>query len=68
MKTTFTIKEIQQFVSDHLQSKIDHNELELAGIRTAADWRLYETALLEGIINGIVMAGGAVESIETEDK
>ena len=65
MKDIFTSQDIIEFVNEHIQSKIDHNELELAGIHTMEDLKLYENALFEGIINGIFMAGGSVQGIET---
>ena len=68
MENTFTPQDIMEFVAEHMQSKIKHNELEFAGINTASDRQLYENALFEGIINGIFMAGGKVEGIEVEDE
>lgn len=66
MEKVFKTEDIQQFVIDHVQSKIEHNELVMAGIDNQSDLDLYMNALLEGIINGIVMAGGSVEGIEVE--
>lgn len=66
MNTSITPEELLQFVGDHMRSKIQHNELEIAGIYDDHDMQLYKIALFEGIINGIVMAGGSVEGIEVE--
>ena len=66
MKKVFKTEDIQRFVIDHVQSKIEHNELAMAGIDNQSDLDLYMNALFEGIINGIVMAGGSVEGIEVE--
>lgn len=60
----FTAEELLQFVADHMQSKIQHNELEIAGIYNEHDMQLYKTALFEGLINGIVMAGHKVKGID----
>lgn len=66
MKKVFKTEDIQRFVNDHVQSKIEHNELAMVGIDNQSDLDLYMNALFEGIINGIVMAGGSVEGIEVE--
>lgn len=66
----FTPQEIEQFVHDHIQSKINNNELALAGIdmsdkgRFSHEFELYESALFEGICNGILMCDGKIEGIE----
>lgn len=66
----FTTQEIEQFVHDHIQSKIDNNELAMTGIdmsnqdRFSHEFELYESALFEGICNGILMCGGKIEGIE----
>ena len=69
----FKMKELEQFVHDHIQQKIDNNELHLIGINMTGDantfkreFEIYQNALLEGIVNGIIMCGGEVEGIETE--
>lgn len=68
----FTPEEIENFVKDHIQSKIDHNELGMLGLdmknndNFKREFAMYKTALTEGIINGIVMCGGKVEGIELE--
>lgn len=68
----FTPEEIENFVKDHIQSKIDRNELGMLGLdmknsdNFKKEFAMYETALTEGIINGIVMCGGKVEGIETQ--
>lgn len=67
----FKMEEIEQFVQDHVRQKANQ-ELALAGIdlerleRFEKDMYIYENALLEGIINGIVMCGGNVECIEID--
>lgn len=68
----FTPEEIENFVKDHIQSKINHNELGMLGLdmknndNFKREFTMYKTALTEGIINGIVMCGGKVEGIETQ--
>ena len=64
MDKTFNPEDIEQFVNDHIKSKIEHNELAFAGIYNQSDLALYKNALFEGIVNGIFMAGGSVEGIE----
>lgn len=66
MKKVFKTEAIQRFVNNHVQFKIEHNELAMVGINNQTDLDLYMNALFEGIINGIVMAGGSVEGIEVE--
>ena len=69
----FSVQEIERFVDDHIQSKVEHNELEMAGIslgdaiRFTHELTLYKTALFEGICNGIVMCGGKIEGIDTDN-
>ena len=72
-KKIYKMKELEQFVHDHIQQKIDHNELHLTGISMTGgtdtferEFEIYQNALLEGIINGIVMCDGEVEGIETD--
>lgn len=65
------IEEIEKFINDHIQSKIDHNELYMVGFdmenvdNFKREFEIYKTTLLEGIINGIVMCGETVEGIES---
>ena len=68
----FKMKELEQFVHDHIQQKIDNNELYLTGITMTGDvnsfkreFEIYKNSLLEGIVNGIIMCDGEVEGIET---
>ena len=66
----FKVEELEQFVHDHIQQKVDSAELGLTGVNLEdfnefkRDMFIYENALLEGIINGIVMCNGKVEGIE----
>jgi len=66
----FKMEELEQFVHDHIQQKVDSAELGLTGVNLndfnefKRDMFIYENALLEGIINGIVMCNGKVEGIE----
>ena len=69
----FKMKELEQFVRDHIQQKIDNNELHLIGISMTGDantfkreFEIYQNALLEGIVNGIIMCDGEIEGIETD--
>ena len=69
----FKMKELEQFVHDHIQQKIDNNELYLTGISMTGDanafkreFEIYQNALLEGIVNGIIMCDGEIEGIETD--
>lgn len=64
MENSFSPEFIQQFVNDHIQSKIKHNELRIAGIYNIKDLELYKNTLFEGIVNGIYLSGGTVEGIE----
>ena len=49
----FNTQEIEQFVKDHIQSKIDHNELGLIGFdmenteNFQREFTIYENALFE---------------------
>ena len=67
---TFTMEELKQFVHDHIQSKIEHNELPLVGFdmnnveNFEREFNIFENTLLEGIINGISLCEGKVEGIE----
>ena len=68
----FKVEELEKFVHDHIQQKIDRNELHLTGIDYSnaenfeREVEIYTNALLEGIVNGIVMCDGKVEGIETD--
>lgn len=72
MEKIFKAEELEQFVHDHIQQKIDNNELYLVGIdmndfkNFKREIKIYENTLLEGIINGIVMCGCKVEGIEID--
>lgn len=66
----FKIEEINGFIHDHIQSKIDHNELEKTGFdmknveNFEKQLEFYTQALFEGICNGILMCGGKIEGID----
>ena len=62
------MKELEQFVHDHIQQKIDNNELHLTGDANTfkREFEIYQNALLEGIVNGIIMCDCEVEGIETD--
>ena len=66
----FKIEELDDFIHDHIQSKIDHNELEKTGFdmknveNFEKQLEFYTQALFEGICNGILMCGGKVEGID----
>ena len=67
----FKMKELEQFVHDHIQQKIDNNELYLTGISMTGDvnafkreFEIYQNTLLEGIVNGIIMCDGEIEGNE----
>ena len=70
MIKTFTIEEIKQFIRDHIQSKIDHNELGLIGFDIGnkenfeREFEIYKNTLFEGIVNGIDMADGVIKELE----
>lgn len=70
MSKVFKPEEIETFVHDHMQSKIDNGELGFTGINMTdvdaftREFELYKTALFEGICNGIIMCGCKVEGIE----
>ena len=67
----FKTEDINKFIHDHIQSKIDHNELGKTGfdMENAKNFEkeieLYTLALFEGICNGILMCGGKIEGIDT---
>lgn len=66
-------EEIDKFVHDHIQSKIDHDELPLVGFDMEDDeaftkqFEIYKLALFEGIMNGILWCGGEIEGIRTSE-
>ena len=70
MPKLFTIKEIENFIRVHFQSKIDHNELEVIGfdLKNATNfekqYEFYKRTLFEGICNGILMCGGKIEGVD----
>ena len=71
-KKTYTAKELEDFVHEHIQQKVDNNELHLVGFdmenfeNFEREFEIYGNALFEGIVNGIVMCGGKVEGIECD--
>ena len=70
MQKLFTTEEIESFIHDHIQSKIDHNELEEIGFdikngdNFEKQYEFYKRTLFEGICNGILMCGGKIEGID----
>ena len=66
----FKIEDIESFIHDHIQSKIDHNELEEIGFdmkngdNFEKQYEFYKRTLFEGICNGILMCGGKIEGID----
>ena len=70
MTKTFKFEELEKFVHDHIQQKIDNNELLLVGFdmmnedNFKREFEIYKTTLLEGLCNGIVMCGGSIEGVE----
>lgn len=72
MNKVFTVEEIKQFIHDHIQSKINNNELHLLRLdmnneeNFKREFEIYETALFEGIVNGIIMAGEEVKGISIQ--
>ena len=73
MPKIFTPKDIESFVHDHIQSKIDHNELEVIGFDMTnatnfeKQYEFYKRTLFEGICNGILMCGGKIEGVDDGD-
>ena len=71
-KKIFKLEELEKFVHNHIQQKIDAKELHLTGIdfrnmkNFKREMEIYQNALLEGIVNGIIMCDGEVEGIETD--
>lgn len=67
---TFTVKYLEDFVHEHIQQKINNNELPLVGFDMVnaenfkREFEIYENTLLEGIVNGIAMCGGKIDGIE----
>lgn len=72
MKKVFEPEDIKQFVHEHIQSKIDNNELSLVGFdmknpeNFEREFKIYETALFEGICNGIIMCGCHISGMKIE--
>ena len=70
MTKLFTTKDIESFVHEHIQSKIDHNELEQIGFdmknanNFEKQYEFYKRTLFEGICNGILMCGGKIEGVD----
>ena len=70
MPKIFTTEDIESFIHDHIQSKIDNNELEQIGFdmknanNFEKQYELYKRTLFEGICNGILMCGGKIEGID----
>lgn len=70
MEKIFKPKDIEQFVNEHIQSKINANELGLIGFdmdntnNFKREFEIYRNALFEGICNGIIMCNGKIEGIE----
>ena len=70
MPKIFTTEDIESFIHDHIQSKIDNNELEQIGfdMKNANNFEkqydFYKRTLFEGICNGIMMCGGKIEGID----
>ena len=68
----FTIKDIEGFIHDHIQSKIDNNELEDTGFDISnvdnfeKQLEFYTQTMFEGIYNGIMMCGGKIEGLDDE--
>ena len=70
MPKLFTAEDIESFIHDNIQSKIDHNELEEIGFdmkngdNFKKQYEFYTRALFDGICNGILMCGGKIEGID----
>ena len=70
LQKLFTAEDIESFIHDHIQSKIDHNELELIGFdmknanNFEKQYEFYKRTLSDGICNGILMCGGKIEGID----
>ena len=66
------IDKMNEFEKRRIQQKVDNHELHLVGFdmenfeNFEREFEIYENALFEGIINGIVMCGGKVEGIECD--
>lgn len=66
----FTPEDIEKFVKDHIQSKIDNHELGMVGFdmdnpdNFKMEFEIYKNALFEGICNGILMCGYKIEGID----
>ena len=70
MPKLFTAEDIESFIHDHIQSKIDHKEPEHIGLdmengdNFEKQFEFYTKALFEGICNGILMCGGKIEGVD----
>ena len=70
MPKIFTTKDIESFVKEHIQSKIDHNELDQMGFdmknvdNFEKQFEFYTRVLFEGICNGILICGGKIEGVD----
>ena len=70
MPKLFKIEEIENFIRIHLQTKIDHRELEQMekkkknATNFEKQYEFYKRTLFEGICNGILMCGGKIEGID----
>ena len=70
MPKIFTTKDIESFVHEHIQSKIDHNELDQMGFdmknvdNFEKQFEFYTRVLFEGICNGILICGGKIEGVD----
>ena len=70
MPKIFTTKDIESFVNEHIQSKIDHNELDQMGFdmknvdNFEKQFEFYTRVLFEGICNGILICGGKIEGVD----
>lgn len=73
MKTKFTVKEIEDFVHEHIQEEINMGTLMAKGFSEKSEnfepeFNIYQHGLTEGIINGIVMMGGEIEDLPVYDE
>lgn len=62
---TFTLEQLDSFISEHLAQKQD-NPGDFAEVMNSCEnpVEAYAFGLFEGLINGIVMAGGIVEGLD----
>lgn len=68
MKNNFTVKEIKDFVHEHIQEEINMGTLMEKGFSSSGknfetEFDIYTLGLTEGIINGITMMGGKVKDL-----